>query len=277
MPNLIYGDQFEKLCDYVCHGIALETVQNSPNIVPGCKLMFCEGHNFQHAIEHIKRRQHETFVLVSHNSDANILDHTARNCDYHYIESEIPGNIKKIYAQNLNVLSDRIRPLPIGLENYRWHRGKKWEEIELMISQDEPRDRWVYVNHAIATNLPERVDPYRFFADKPWATCKERVGYLEYLTDLKKHKFRICPQGNGLSTHSTWESLYMHNIPITKRIVATEMFSKIMPIVLVDNWTEITVEFLEKKEIEITNTEYKNNYLDMNFWVDVIKSKIKIV
>lgn len=270
MPNLIYGDQFEKLCDYVCHGIALETVQNSPNLVPGCKLMFCEGHNIGHAIEHIKRMQHETFVLVSHNSDANILDHTARNFDYHYVESKIPGNIKKIYAQNLNVLSDRIRPLPIGLENYKWHKGQKWHEIESMIPQVFKRDCRLYINHAIATNPIEREEPYRLFRGKSWATSKGKVSYLEYLTDLKTHKYRICPFGNGLDTHSIWETLYMGCIPVVKKAVFTDVFSRTFPMVIVNDWKEVT--HLKIANLQNVGLEkfFLRTALGFNYWKNVV-------
>jgi len=285
---LITGEKFFGLADYICHGLVLETVKNSPMICKPYKVMAVEGHNFQHAIQHIRKMQHETFVLISHNSDANIIDHPGRDFDYHYVESEIPGNIKRIFSQNLNVLSERIRPLPIDLENTHWHKGDKFKEIESMIPQEFKRDKWLYVNHAIATNPIEREEPYRLFKGKDWATCSGKKSFLEYLTDMKRHKFKICGFGNGLDSHSVWEALYMSCVPIMKRAVFTEMFSRILPIIIVDKWEDVTLDnmkkwyYTEKQWEEWTARADKyihnNKYdaLDFTFWEKVIKGEIEI-
>jgi len=276
--NLITGEKFFELADYICHGLALENVKNPPNICKPHKVLVVEGHNFAYAIEHIRKMQHETFILISHNSDANILDHPARDFDYNYSESKIPINVKKIFAQNLDVLSDRIRPLPIGLENFKWHKGKKWQEIESMIPQEFQRDKWLYVNHAIATNPKEREEPYRIFKNTEWATCKGKVSYLEYLTDLKQHKFRICPYGNGLDTHSIWETLYMGCVPIVKKAVFTDIFSNHFPMIMIDEWKNVTIELMD--EVYDLEAPYEGEYykakLDFDFWEKVIKGEIEI-
>ena len=273
--NIITGDKFFSLADYICHGIAVESVATPPGICKPHKVMAVEGHNFQFALEHIKRMQHETFILISHNSDANIIDHTGRNFDFHYVESEIPINVKMVFAQNANVLAERLRPIPIGLENWKWHKGFKWKEIDEMTHVNIKRDRWLYINHAIATNPPEREEPYRLFKNKGWATVSEKKSFLEYLTDLKKHMFRICPFGGGLDCHSVWESLHCGCFPIMKRAVFTEMFSKIFPIFLVDDWKEITLEKLRDWKAAYIETRY-DEALKFEFWENVIKGKIKI-
>ena len=39
---------------------------------------------------------------------------------------------------------------------------------------------------------------------------------LEYLKELSKYKFSLCPPGNGLDTHRVWESLLVGTIPIVE-------------------------------------------------------------
>jgi len=285
--NLITGNNFKDLCDIECLGSSVSAMSGKQNPSAAEALdqymnMFTEGHNLKKALWHCSKMAQNKFIVISHNSDANILDHPGRDFDFHYVEAEIPNNVKMIYAQNLDVLSSRIRPLPIGVENWKWHKGTKYAELKALMEQDHPRDKWLYVNHAIETNHAERYEPYMLFDRKDWATTKGKVSYLEYLTDLKQHKFRICPFGNGFDTHSIWETLYMGCIPIVKRAVFTEMFSRIIiPFIVVNDWKEINLEILKESDYSgRVQTKLmwhnKNNPLDFSFWQEVIAGKVEI-
>jgi len=216
--------------------------------------------------------------FVSHNSDGCILDHRARNCDFSFVEDAMPPN-STLFAQNMDVLSDRVRPLPIGLENSEWHKGRKFQEIEAVMKQDIPRKSWLYVNHEITTNPSEREEPYRIFRNKGFATViQTKKSYLDYIKDMKAHKFVLCPEGNGLDCHRTWEALYMGAIPIVKKRIFTQMFSRFMPMLIVPDWKTITLDYLKKEYERISSIEYPygNQYLEMPFWEKVIKGEIKI-
>jgi hypothetical protein len=63
--------------------------------------------------------------------------------------------------------------------------------------------------------------------------------YREYLIELKKHKYAICPEGNAIDTHRFWECIYMGVIPICKRNKVVEYFSKNFEINIVDDWDRI--------------------------------------
>ena len=48
----------------------------------------------------------------------------------------------------------------------------------------------------------------------PWATVNTNIHislYKEYLTNIKAHKFMLCPPGNaeGCECHRDWETVYM--------------------------------------------------------------------
>ena len=218
-------------------------------------------------------------VYISHNSDGCIQSGKARDCDFDFVEESLPSTFKTLFAQNMDVLSSRVRPLPIGLENSEWHKGKKFLEIEAVMKQNIPKTKWLYVNHEITTNPKEREDPYRIFKNLGFATVvSKKRSYLDYIKDMKSHKFVLCPEGNGLDTHRTWEALYMGAIPIVKKRVFVQMFSRIMPMLIVENWQDITLDYL-KREYHRQNRvskPYGNQYLEMPFWEKVIKGEIKI-
>lgn len=231
-----------------------------------------------HNLNYVGLNKLQASRIVLHNSDGCILDHRARDCDFYFIENAMPKK-SILFCQNMDVLSDRVRPLPIGLENTAWHKGNKFKEIEAVMKEGIPRKNWLYVNHEIATNPNEREASYRIFKNLGFATTVfKKKSYLDYIKDMKAHKFVLCPEGNGFDTHRAWEALYMGAIPIVKKRVFTEMFSRIMPMFIVEDWKMITLDFLKNVYNKMSQIKwpYGDQYLDMGFWEKVIKGEIKI-
>ena len=56
-----------------------------------------------------------------------------------------------------------------------------------------------------------------------------------------------------------WECLYLRVIPVCHRNIVTEYFSKLFPIVLVDDWNDLNLDYLEKNYETLSN--WKNYYL----------------
>ena len=95
-----------------------------------------------------------------------------------------------------------------------------------------------------------------------------QLNFENYLEDLSHHKFAVSPEGNGIDCHRTWECLYLGVIPIVKESKAMSFF-KDLPILFVDNYDDITPEFLEK--------EYEEKFKNKNFDLKKIKYYINIV
>jgi hypothetical protein len=205
-------------------------------------------------------------VLVTHNSDDEI------NNEIWY---QKPENIVYHFSQNINYNDSKLISLPIGLENLRWHPYK----IPLMINklnEVKKMRNLLFICHNINTFRAEREKPYEIFKDKPWCTLVEgRNGqnFDNYIDNIYNHKFILAARGHGIDSHRIFEGLYMKNYIILIRNVNNSQYSD-LPIVYVDDWEEITEDFLNKKYIEINENIQNNIYnfekLKFSYWKDLI-------
>jgi inositol phosphorylceramide mannosyltransferase catalytic subunit len=198
------------------------------------------------------------FIVITHNGDENIDDS--------YI---IPDNVIKWYAQNVNATNPKIQSIPIGLENNRWsnRNGKQLQMIEQL---KKPRRyiRLVYMNHDVKTNPDERAVLYELFEGKKWVTAirgKNGEKIADYFYNLYNHKFVICPNGNGMDTHRVWETLYLHTIPIMKRDINNQFYTD-LPICFVNDWSEITEDFLNSEYARIKAGSWNLAKLNFEYW-----------
>ena len=69
----------------------------------------------------------------------------------------------------------------------------------------------------------------------------------------------MSPEGNGIDCHRMWECLYLKVIPICHRNILTEHFSKLFPIILVDDWKD-------KNEPGMDVNYLEENYSKLSDW-----------
>jgi hypothetical protein len=70
--------------------------------------------------------------------------------------------------------------------------------------------------------------------------------YEAYLADLARHRFSICPRGNGIDTHRFWECQYLGVVPVVERSAHTELWEQQgLPMVLLDDWSDLSRRRLE--------------------------------
>lgn len=200
--------------------------------------------------------------LISHNSDHSVNNIIIPNC------------VKEWYSMNVNYIHDKIISIPIGLENDMWYKNiDKCNKIKNMNNNNKNHKNLVYMNHNINTNRKERMKPYELFRNKPWCSYdngSNGQNFNNYLDNVYNHKFVICPEGNGIDTHRTWETLYINSIPIEKRNINNQFYTD-LPICFVDDWEEITEDFLNTEYDRIINTEWNLERMDFNYWVNKIK------
>jgi hypothetical protein len=55
------------------------------------------------------------------------------------------------------------------------------------------------------------------------------------------YAFEICPHGNGLDCHRTWEALLLRTIPVVRTSTLDPLYEG-FPVVIISDWEEITSE-----------------------------------
>ena len=204
-------------------------------------------------------------VWITGHSDYSIDDN-----DFNRYEK----NCDTWFSINKNCLNEKLISLPLGITN-NTNEGAVFPifgNTDIMIETiglDRSIQNLVYMNFNIGTYLGERQRCYYLFSDKDWVTKGSHVPTLEgrrvFLKELRNHKFVLCPRGNGVDTHRLWETLYMGSIPIVKKDIAVNDFND-LPILFVDDWTDLNEIMLEEKYKEITMGKWNMEKLKFSYW-----------
>lgn len=217
-------------------------------VIDNKRFIFCYTHLLNDSTELINTLNHlkNPFKLFFHNSDGNFDK-------MHLILFDKLPLLECVYTQNMNVVHEKVYPLPIGLANSMWAHGNPTVHKEIF-EKNVDKTKGIYFNFNMNTNREKRIKCFN--AIKAFGiTWSDTLPYREYLIELKRHKFAICPEGNGIDTHRFYECLYMNVIPICKKNILTEHYGKIFPIVLLNEWEELDVSNLNHSNI---NQQFMN-------------------
>ena len=204
---LISGDTYRSLC-----GLKFESLNDLVNIKSldgfSGNVFVSAGiaSDFFMALEKSQSMEFSEVKLVIHNGDL------------------IPGievfnrwNLKFKEISTVNWLSqlDRVRPIPIGLENWSYMRNgvpkdflnqnSKVKDIELLVSFND------------CTNPDERTLAREVAKKIPGAyIVSNGTSPKQYRGLVKRSSFVLSPPGNGADCHRTWEAIYLGAVPIVK-------------------------------------------------------------
>lgn len=82
-----------------------------------------------------------------------------------------------------------------------------------------------------------------------------------------QNAFVLSPFGNGYDCHRTWEALCLGAIPIVRAKHFKNLFAD-LPVLNVDEWSDITQELLEKTIIEFKDKKFNYEKLTLKYWTD---------
>lgn len=134
------------------------------------------------------------------------------------------------------------------------------------------RPHMLYLNFGLWSN-PERTFVKNLFINKPFCYVAENKPYFEYLKEMAKCKFVLSPPGNGLDCHRTWEALMVGSIPIVKSSNLNSLFEG-LPVLIITDWNVVNQKYLEKKYSEMKNKKYNYDKLYIEYWKNLMKSKM---
>jgi hypothetical protein len=211
-------------------------------------------------------------VVVGH-SDYSITDE---------IVQRYP-TFKKWFVVNNFSTHTNVTSLPLGVTNYcddspiHLIYGDNSLFFDTMREQ-KYENALAYMNFNINTFPRERTHVWNLFKDKPWVKLgsiqNARKGRLIYMNEIYNSKFCICPRGNGLDTHRLWESLYLKTIPI---VIYHSHFANMtdLPILFINDWNEVTEDFLNIKYQEMSKKQYNLEKLKIGYWENVITTSLR--
>lgn len=179
-----------------------------------------------------------------------------------------PKCVAKWFAINVNHEHENLAPIPLGLANAHCSITLKIDNIKKDISRKE---KLLYINHRVQTNLSKRKYLYDFFNTNEWCTVDQPNLTLEQFSEnISKHHYILCPVGNGIDTHRLWESLYSDVIPVVEKHINYKNMQE-LPILFVDSFREITKEFLQNNLNIFTSKNAEQ--LDIGWWKKYIQGE----
>ena len=162
----------------------------------------------------------------------------------------VPDNVLCVAAINAVAYGGKVIPAPYGVQRKMTPDDDHIERLQsaMRANIDPSMFKLLYVNHNDKSH-EERLGIKDLFKDKEWANVDEkRVDYYNFLLNLAKHKFIVCPRGNAIDCHRNWEVLYMRRVPVMKRDSYLEELYKDYPVLFVDKYSDITKDLLLENE-----------------------------
>ena len=240
--NIITGEKLQNLCELFIGStnnknynpnfsndrrwIDINYILNNKQIIDNPKFVYLCSADVEYLckiLEYLKN----PFVLVMHNSDQSITEKYSSVFDN--------KKILKIYTQNLLIHHPKCIVLPIGLANSQWDHGNLDLFCKVVNSTEIKKKYNIYFYFSVSTNTGTRQECYNILSKKglKWDNNRD---YENYLIILKKHKYAICPVGNGPDCHRFWECLYLDVIPIVINNALIQHLKKYFKMVILDNW-----------------------------------------
>jgi hypothetical protein len=231
-------------------------------------------------------------IIVTNDSDfdAPIFEKPVGESDY-IAKDEIMNFINSdycvhLFAQNCTLKHPKVSPIPIGLDYHTF------TQYSSPLKQEENLN--LIRKNAMSVPFYDRIVKcycnFQFCIENKYYT-NER---LECLNNVNKdlcvyepndilriitwknqtnYAFVLSPAGGGYDCHRTWEALILGCIPIVKRFNHPfENLFEHLPVLIVDNWCDITQTLLEKTIEEFKNRKFNYKKLTLEYWKNLIFS-----
>lgn len=151
-----------------------------------------------------------------------------------------PGSpIQHWFGVQVLATHPQLTPMPVGVE------GSIVPFLQ-MTEQRSRREIPLYLNFALQhqgfAGDPLRVGLWQHFKSEPWVVAEPwtRGGEAHYVEQLGRSRFVLSPPGLGWDCYRTYEAIAMGAIPIVQRKPPATDVCEDLPVLLVDDWREVT-------------------------------------
>ena len=221
------------------------------------KVIFCETG----LIASVKDKLTDVGAVIVHNGDASLTEE----------EISILRKLScPVFATNTSRQKGFIEPIPIGIENahHRQNGSLHYYNPLNLASLSLEKKRDMLVSFRVGTNPSDR--------NRVLAICEkygfdnERMSLREYRGRLAESRFVICPPGNGIDCHRTWEAMYHKAVPVIE--ASYHLFGHLdLPIFTVNSYYEI-FEMSRDERFSLYQQIMARDYpaIYMDYWIETI-------
>ena len=199
--------------------------------------------------------------------------------------------LKHWFSINKTILNDsQFTSIPYGL-NY-WTLTKTpyfGENIQDYNTQNSVLENIVSKSHHFSKRIPKICGNFHFnFTDDRHGGWRrkliniipkdiiiyqpEKLSRSQSYTYMSNFCFVVSPFGHGFDCIRTFEALCLGCIVIMKKSFLDVIYED-LPVLLVDEWTDINESLLNKTLDEFKNKEFNYNKLKMDYWTNLVLSK----
>lgn len=257
----VTGDTFRAFVDHI---IDETTHACRPEHIKKGDVIFLKTDYLAYFFSEIHPHIKDPYILLTHNSDYSVPGNFAYFLD--------DPKLFAWFGQNTDRVHPKLFPVPIGLANQYWSHGNVNAVNQgVNISHHDSKTIFLYINYSVNTSSKRTDEALVALTRLQCAFVPARKLFEEYVVDLAHSIFVVSPPGNGLDCHRTWESLYLGAIPIVKRSSIESLFAD-LPVVIVDDWTEITEERLMQIAVEYKNKQFCMSKIYADYWFSVLRN-----
>lgn len=237
----ISGDGFRNFADFV-YDLKADS-DSSRFILAHAKsgdVIFVQADRLGSFFSKVHRHIQVSYILLTHNSDDSIPGPYLR-----FLDDE---KLIKWFGQNVEgAYHPKLIPIPIGVGNTEFHYGN----VEALLEAEESvhttdKTIFLYLNVTLTGRHPEREKVYHLFRKKHFCTHVPSKDFRGYLADIAASEFVLSPRGIGLDCHRTWEAMLLKAVPVIISSASDPLYEH-LPVIIVDQWEEVTEEFLIQK------------------------------
>ena len=260
--------------------IANHVGNNVRNIRKG-DIIYIDNFHIQNFFSHTHPRLNAPYILISHGGWPSVPG----NACARYLDSP---KLIAWFGKNIDRLHPKLHPLPIGIPTPASGCGNINTVHSIMKNakdlSDRRTDKLIYINLTWGSNPKERLLCINTLKDKPFTYISGIYRYAtkiqpfaQYLKELSEFRFVASPNGLGVDCHRTWEAMLVGTIPIITRSFLTEtiLFDD-LPVLIIDDWSQITKEFLDENFKKIMSRSYNLDKLQAQYWFNKIRAIQKL-
>jgi len=227
-------------------------------------ILFVESHNL-------------TSYLETYYDDIRSKVIIAGNSDYEFhCELNFPKSVRLALLQNSYISdNERIRTLPIGIENFRWGVNGNPKYLTGRKKLDQRLSRVLF--GPFGRTHPVRLEVEEEFTNTvgPWDVLEGYIKPKEYQTISNRYKYVGAVRGNGVDTHRLWETLYRGGLPIVLRDSWSDSLTSLsLPIIQTARWHSEDILGILNGNLDSHFDPKKIPALWMPYWTRLINESL---